>query len=64
MKKFLKDMLSSESSVSSKRVLGSIGFICSIIFIAIWRIDLVEMLTVTSASLVGLETITNIFKPK
>lgn len=64
MNKFLKDMLSNSDGVSSKRVLGMIGFISAIIFIALWSRDLIDLLLVTSASLVGLETVTNIFTPK
>ena len=64
MNKFLKDMLSNSEGVSSKRVLGMIGFVCAIIFIALWARDLIDLLLVTSASLVGLETVTNIFTPK
>jgi hypothetical protein len=64
MKKFFKDMLSSEGNVSSKRVLGALGFVCSIIFIAIWKHDLIDTLLITSASLVGLGTVSEIFKPK
>ncbi len=64
MKKFFKDMLSSEGNVSSKRVLGALGFICSIIFIAIWKHDFIDMLLITSASLLGLEKITDIFTKK
>jgi len=57
-------MLSNNDSVSSKRVLGVIGFVCSIIFIAIWQHDLIDLLLLTSASLVGLETVANAFKKK
>ena len=64
MKKFILDMLSNNNSVSSKRVLGVIGFVCSIIFIAIWQHDLFDLLLLTSASLVGLETVANVFKKK
>jgi hypothetical protein len=64
MKNFIKNMFSSDSEVSSKRVFGAIGFISSIVFIAIWKRDLIEVLLITSASMIGLETITNIFKPK
>lgn len=64
MKKFILDMLSNNDSVSSKRVLGVIGFVCSIIFIAIWQHDLIDLLLLTSASLVGLETVANAFKKK
>lgn len=64
MKKFIIDMLSSEGNVSSKRVLGAIGFLSAIVFIAIWQRNLIDMLLITSASLVGLQTVTDIFKPK
>ena len=64
MEKFLREMLSNENNISSKRVLGTIGFICSIVFIALWSRDLIDMLLITSASLVGLETISGIFVPK
>jgi hypothetical protein len=64
MKKFIIDMLSSEGNVSSKRVLGAIGFLSAIVFIGIWSHDLINLLLITSASLVGLQTITDIWKPK
>ena len=64
MKKFFKDMFSSDNGVSSKRVFGGIGFICSIIYIALWSRDLIDFLLITSASMIGLETITSIFTPK
>ena len=64
MKKFFKDMFSSEKGVSSKRVFGGVGFICSIVFIALWSRDLIDMLLITSASMIGLETISSIFTPK
>lgn len=63
MNKFLKDMFSSGDSVSAKRVFGGIGFVCSIVFIAIWNRDLIDMLLITSASLIGLQTVADIFKP-
>ena len=64
MNKFLKDMFSSEKGVSSKRVFGGIGFLCSIVFIALWSRDLIDFLLITSASMIGLETISAIFTPK
>lgn len=64
MKKFFKDMFSSEKGVSSKRVFGGLGFICAIVFIALWSRDLTDMLLITSASMIGLETISAIFTPK
>lgn len=64
MKKFIKDMLSNSEGVSSKRVLGMIGYLSATVYIAIWQRDLIDLLLITSASLVGLETVTNLFKPK
>jgi hypothetical protein len=64
MKKILKDIFSSSDGISSKRVFGAIGFIFSIIYIGIWQRELTDLLLVTSASMIGLETITNIFLPK
>lgn len=64
MKKFILDMLSNSTGVSSKRVLGLIGYLAAIVFIALWQHDLIDLLLVTSASLVGLETVTQIFTPK
>jgi flagellar biogenesis protein FliO len=62
MKDFIKGIFSSGTPESSKRLFGALGFICAIIFIAIWKRDLVETLLIVSASLLGLETLTNIFK--
>lgn len=64
MKNFLRDMLSNSKAVSSKRVIGFIGFIAAIVFIGIWERDLTDLLLITSSSLVGLESITSIFKAK
>jgi len=41
MKKFLKDMLSNSAAVSSKRVLGLIGYVSAIVFIALWAREIV-----------------------
>ena len=64
MGNFIKEMLSSQSNVSSKRVIGSIGYIAAIIFIAIWQHDMIDMLLITSASLLGLEKVADIFTKK
>lgn len=60
MKKFLNNMLSSESPTSSKRVFGAIGWLAAIAFIAIWQRDLTNELMYTSATLIGLDTATKI----
>ena len=64
MKQFFKDMFSSKPGVSSKRVFGGLGFVCAIIFIAIWARDFIDLLLITSATMLGLETISSIFTPK
>ncbi len=55
-------MLSKSTNVSSKRVNGTIGFICSIIFIAIWARTEIPTLLYVSALLLGLETVSGVFK--
>lgn len=59
---FIKSMYSSDSGVSSKRVHGSIGYLIAIVYIGIFAHDLIGLLLATSAALLGLETIVNIFK--
>jgi hypothetical protein len=61
---FIKGMLSNGTPESSKRFFGAIGFLCAIIFIALWKRDLIEVLLFTSASMIGLSAITDIFKAK
>ncbi len=61
---FIKGIFSAGTPESSKRVFGAIGFICSIVFIAIWKHELLETLLIVSASLLGLESLTSIFKNK
>lgn len=62
---FLKNIHSSGSPESSKRFYGGIGFMCSIIMI--WtniniKNELVETLMFVSAGMIGLETLTNLFR--
>ena len=67
MKKFIKDMFSSDSPTSSKRVAGIfIIIICA--FIAIWcTIKVIEApifattILIVGGTLLGIETIANIF---
>lgn len=59
---FLKNIHSTGTSESAKRFYGAIGFISSIIFIAIWDHSLILSLLLVSTALLGLETIFNIFK--
>ena len=62
MKTFIKNIFTSGTPESSKRIFGGIGFICAIVFIAIWQRSLTDTLLFVSASLLGLETITNLWK--
>lgn len=61
-------MLSAESGVSSKRVAGFLGWIVCLtitIFSTIYAIpapDIVEMLFICSTSLLGIDSITGIWK--
>ena len=71
MKKFINKLLSfvanalrSETSESSKRIFGAIGFLASVAFIGIWVHDLINELMYVSVMLLGLETVTNLFKKK
>ena len=61
---FLKGLFESDKPQSSKRFFGAIGFICFIVFVAIWDRTLIDTLGFLSVSLIGLETITTAFKAK
>ena len=67
---FIKDMLTSNTGISSKRVSGFIGwlsFISICVYCTINNIqapDVVEVLAVCSSGLLGLETITAIWSRK
>ena len=56
---FIKNIFTSGTAESSKRVFGGIGFICAIIFIALWQRQLTDTLLFVSSALLGLETIFN-----
>lgn len=58
---FVAGTMRSDSNKSSKRLFGSIGFICSIVFIGIWEHDLINELLYVSAGLLGLETVFKLF---
>lgn len=57
MKKFIIDIFSSSSPTSSKRVFGAVGWIASIVFIAIWERELIAEMMYISAALIGLDTL-------
>ena len=65
---FIKDALSSDSSVSSKRIAGCIGWIACLVcvFYALFTHtdspNIVDTLFVTSAALLGLDSVVSIFK--
>ena len=67
---FIKDMLTSNTGVSSKRVSGFIGwlsFISICVYCTINNVqapDVVEVLAICSSGLLGLETITAIWSRK
>lgn len=54
MKEYLKKVFSGSDEASSKRFFGAIGFICSILFISIWKHDLISELLYVSSALLGL----------
>ena len=58
---FIRGIFTENTPESSKRVFGAIGFICAIVFIAIWDHDLIIELLYVSASLIGLSTIVSPF---
>ena len=62
--KFVKNMLSTGTNESSKRTLGAVGYICAIIFIAIWAHDLIGTLLYVSSALITGGTIETIFTKK
>lgn len=68
--KFLIDALSSTESVSSKRLFGGVGFVTSSIVVVYCTItgkqapDIVELYLICSVSLVGLDSITGIWRGK
>ena len=67
---FIKDMLTSNTGISSKRVSGFIGwlsFIAICVYCTINNVqapDVVEVLAICSSGLLGLETITAIWSRK
>lgn len=52
--KFLRNILSKDSPESSKRLFGAIGFLLSIVFIAIWQHEMINELLYVSSALIGL----------
>lgn len=73
MKNFLTKALSSDSPVSSKRLSGFIGWIVYILSVMAYVIfsivkslppptDILTTLVIASTALLGLETLTNMFK--
>ena len=60
MKEFIKGIFTNGDPVSSKRVFGAIGFIAYIVLSYFDKQDL--NLLIASITLLGLDSITNIFK--
>lgn len=67
MKKWFKELLSSGSDVSSKRVAGMSGWILCLILVIYCTLtgapspDILEMLFICSSSLLGVDSITSIW---
>ena len=61
---FVANALRAEKPESSKRLFGAVGFFVAMVYIAIWSHDLIETLLYVSTALLGLESITGIFKKK
>ena len=67
---FLKDAVTSNNCVSSKRIAGLMGWIVCLIIIIYCSIatkeapEAIDTLFVCSTSLLGLDSITNVFKKK
>mgnify|MGYP006943316265 CR=1 FL=1 len=66
MKKFIKDMFSGGSEVSSKRVAGILSLVCAIIgiFTALLSQPAFEALLMYSATLLSASVVTSIFNKK
>lgn len=68
MHKFIKDLFSSKQSVSSKRVCGFAGWIVCLLIAVIATIKqltipvFLDTVLITSATLLGLDSVTNIWK--
>lgn len=54
MKQFIRDMLSGGSDVSSKRVMGVIGYLTGLVFVGVFDHELISTVIYVSAGLLGL----------
>ncbi len=61
---FLKGVFSSGTAESAKRVFGAIGFLCGIIFIALWKHEFIPDLIYSSMALLGLGTFETLINRK
>lgn len=59
---FFTGLFTSDKPQSSKRFFGAIGFLTAVVYIGVFKHDLIETLLFVSAALIGLETITKAFK--
>lgn len=59
---FLENVYNKDSTESSKRFFGSIGFLVSIVYIAIWDRTLIFELLCVSAGMVGFDAIVEMIK--
>ena len=68
MKEFIKNMLSADSAISCKRVSGILGwlsFIGIVIYCSITKSEapnITELMAICSSALIGLDSITSIWK--
>ena len=60
--KYLRSIHSSKTPDSSKRFYGGVGFVCVIVFVGLFRHDLVGELMITCAGLLGLGGVLEILK--
>ena len=58
---FIRGIFSEGTPESSKRLFGAIGFIVAIVFIALWKRELISDLLYVSASLIGLSALVSPF---
>lgn len=54
MLEFIKNMYSSASDISSKRVFGSLGYITGIVYVGVFDHSLIGTVIYVSAALLGL----------
>lgn len=64
MKEFIKQMLSGNSDVSSKRTMGVIGYLTGLVFVGVFDHDLISTVLYVSAGLLGLGVLDKLSQTK